>query len=176
MRKLIDLAAKGNIRAIGLCADRISSPRKDRPINLVLPPIQTLEQLPAANSAIVQAVADGQITPAEGELLANVRSLQHDFLSNIDLDRRVELLERALFPSAEEVAAREQATSDVVTEILHQGRARAAEAHRKAREGDHKMKQSRNGTAHPAPGASDARAPEREGEVREVDGTNSLGI
>ena len=42
-RKAIDLALAGDLSAIRLCRERLLPPRKDRPVQVDLPPIQTVE-------------------------------------------------------------------------------------------------------------------------------------
>jgi hypothetical protein len=73
--------------------DRLVPARKDRPINLDLPPIHNMQQISEAMTKIVAAIADGQITPTEGEVLANFLSVQTTVVSVADLERRVEQLE-----------------------------------------------------------------------------------
>jgi hypothetical protein len=42
-RKAIDLALGGDLTAIRLCMERLLPPRKDRPVQIDLPPIETVE-------------------------------------------------------------------------------------------------------------------------------------
>jgi len=51
-------------------------PRKDRTIQLPLPPITTVPQIATAMSALVAAIGDGRITPTEGESLVNIFTMQ----------------------------------------------------------------------------------------------------
>ena len=61
-QKAIDLALSGDLIALRICLDRILPVRKDRPIEFVLPPIETIVDAPRAISAITSAVARGEIT------------------------------------------------------------------------------------------------------------------
>jgi hypothetical protein len=96
-RKLIGLASSGDITAMRLCMERLLPPRKDRPVNLTLAPVENIQQVSSAMSTVVKAIGNGSITPGEGEILANVLAVQTNVLSTGDLDRRVERLEQALF-------------------------------------------------------------------------------
>jgi hypothetical protein len=92
--KAIELALQGDTSAFRLCMDRLVPPRKDRPINLDLPPVHNAQDISEAMTRIIAAIADGQITPNEGAVMANLLSVQTRVLSAADLERRVELLEQ----------------------------------------------------------------------------------
>ena len=62
-RKAIDLALAGDLTAIRLCMERLLPPRKDRPVQLDLPPIGTVGQVSLAMAAVSRAISEGQITP-----------------------------------------------------------------------------------------------------------------
>jgi len=62
-RKVVELAKDGNPVVLWLCLERILPPRKDRPISFALPKIKGAEDLPKVLGAILEAVAQGEITP-----------------------------------------------------------------------------------------------------------------
>jgi len=95
VRKVIEIASKGEIHALKLCLDRLLPPRKDRTIQLPLPPITTVPQIATAMSAVVAAIGEGRITPTEGESLVNILAMQTKVLETTDLDRRITELEQA---------------------------------------------------------------------------------
>src|SRR4051794_25831566 len=64
-QKAIDLGLTGDIPALRLCLDRILPPRKDRPVSFVLPEINSAQDAAATVSAVLAAVAAGEITPAD---------------------------------------------------------------------------------------------------------------
>jgi hypothetical protein len=101
-RKVLELALAGDTAALRMCMERLVPPRKDRTIQLVLPPIQTVQQVSQAMAAIVAAISEGQITPGEGEILAGILSQLCNFVLTADLEKRVEALE------ARETAEREK--------------------------------------------------------------------
>jgi|SRR5579871_393734 len=100
-RKAIELAVAGDTLALRLCLDRILPPRKDRPINLSLHPIETMPQVCSAMSTVMAAIGDGRITPAEGETLAKILTVQTTLLKTDDLERRIEELEKFSADNAE---------------------------------------------------------------------------
>src|SRR3954447_25075551 len=68
-QKAIDLALTGDMAALRLCLDRILPPRKDRPVTFALPEINSAQDAAKTVSAVLTAVAAGELTPADaGEI------------------------------------------------------------------------------------------------------------
>ncbi len=65
-QKVVDVALTGDIAALRLCLDRILPARRDRPVTFMLPPIDSAQDAAATVSAVLAAVASGEITPADG--------------------------------------------------------------------------------------------------------------
>jgi hypothetical protein len=80
-RKAVELAMQGNALALKLCLDRVYAPRRERAVNFVMPAIASAEDLAAAMTAIADATAQGDLTPAEAFDLARVAD---SFLRVID--------------------------------------------------------------------------------------------
>jgi hypothetical protein len=93
LRVAVNLAKKGNIHALRLCLERIVPPRKERCINLELRPIVTPQDLPIQYQDITAAIAEGRITPSEGESISNILSSYAQTLELVEMDRRVAELE-----------------------------------------------------------------------------------
>src|SRR3981081_3505435 len=70
VRAAINLAKHGNIAALRICMDRLLPPRKDEPVTFDLPPLDNAADTVAATSAIVAAVAAGDLTAAGAADLA----------------------------------------------------------------------------------------------------------
>lgn len=67
----IDKALEGDMVALRLCMDRIAPARKDAPISFPMPQITTASDVVAASSALLGAVASGEVTPDEaGRVMA----------------------------------------------------------------------------------------------------------
>src|SRR5450631_915130 len=93
-QKAIDLALTGDMAALRLCLDRILPPRKDRPVTFTLPPINSAQDAAATVSAVLAAVAGGEITPADaGEISRLIESYVKAF-ETAELAERLERLER----------------------------------------------------------------------------------
>jgi Family of unknown function (DUF5681) len=93
-QKAIDLALAGDMAALRLCLDRILPPRKDRPVTFTLPPIDSAQDAAATVSAVLAAVAAGEITPADaGEISKLIESYVRAF-ETAELAERLDRLER----------------------------------------------------------------------------------
>jgi Family of unknown function (DUF5681) len=71
-RKAIELAKGGDLVALRLCLDRICPPRKERPVNFALPPLNSAADAKQASAAILNGVADGELTPGEAAELSRL--------------------------------------------------------------------------------------------------------
>lgn len=79
---------------IRLCLERIIPPRKDRPISFEAPTIATAADALKVLGSLIEAVAQGKITPIEaGELSKMIDSYVRS-LEATELERRVSELER----------------------------------------------------------------------------------
>jgi hypothetical protein len=93
-RKVLDLAKAGNPMALRLCFERLLPPRKDRPINFDLPPIQGAADLTQALEAILRAVAQGEITPGEGQVLTGMLEAYRKGWETVGFEARLTALEK----------------------------------------------------------------------------------
>jgi translation elongation factor EF-Tu-like GTPase len=95
-RKAIELALAGDITALRLCLERLLPPRRDRPVHLVLPPVENVKKISLTMAKVTAAISEGKITPTEGEALSNILTAHKDVLVAEDLERRVKDLERRM--------------------------------------------------------------------------------
>jgi hypothetical protein len=92
-RKAIELAMDGDLTALRLCLERICPPRKSRPIAINLPESKTAEGVALAQAAIVQTIADGELTPEEGKTLSDILEARRKSIESLELEKRVTELE-----------------------------------------------------------------------------------
>ncbi len=71
-RKAVEMALEGDVTALRLCLERIAPPRKDAPVTFALPPMQSAGDAAKAAGAVLEAAAEGELTPIEA---AHVMSL-----------------------------------------------------------------------------------------------------
>lgn len=65
-RKAIEEALTGDVTALRLCLERIAPPRKDAPVTFPMPSMRSAGDAAKAAGAVLEAVADGELTPIEG--------------------------------------------------------------------------------------------------------------
>ena len=92
-RAVISAAAGGDMQAARLVLDRIAPPRREPATPIDLPTIETAADLPAAASAILQAVADGDLSPSEAGRLSGVLADTARALEAHEIENRVADLE-----------------------------------------------------------------------------------
>jgi hypothetical protein len=93
-RRVIDEAKAGDMTAARLVLERIAPPRRAR-VRFDLPKVETVADLPKAITALLAAMAAGQIAPEEGSAIASSISLQCRVLETSELEARIAELERA---------------------------------------------------------------------------------
>lgn len=93
VRSVIDAAKGGDMAACRVVIERILPARKSRPVNLDLPKIQSADDVVQAMSAVVAAVADGEIDPDEAETVARVIEVKRRSLETASLEERIKALE-----------------------------------------------------------------------------------
>lgn len=86
-----DSAKGGDMTAARIILDRIAPARRDNLISLELPKIESAADAVAAQSAILSAVANGEITPGEA---TEVSKLIDGFVKTIELTEIDERLKR----------------------------------------------------------------------------------
>lgn len=93
-QKAIKLAIDGDLTALRLCLERIVPPRKDTPISISLPKIETSADTVKALDAIKEAVSEGELTPTEGKLMAEIVEINRKAIETVQLEERIAKLEK----------------------------------------------------------------------------------
>ncbi len=83
-------------RPARIILDRICPPRKERPISCTLPKLEDTSDLVAGISALIGAVANGELTPGEGQALASLIEAQRRTLETEDIEQRLATLEAGM--------------------------------------------------------------------------------
>ena len=92
--KAIELAKNGDLTALRLCLERIIPPRKDRPVNFDMPEIKAPSDALVAATAIMRAVAAGELTPSEAAELSKTIDSFVRVAETADLAERIKRLEQ----------------------------------------------------------------------------------
>lgn len=92
-QKAVELALQGDTVALRLCLERLAPPRKDAPVQFPLPRMTTARDAAEAAGAVLEAVAEGDLTPGEGaQIMALVDSYRRT-LEVTELEARLTALE-----------------------------------------------------------------------------------
>lgn len=92
-RAAIDKAKDGDTAALRLCIERLAPAPKDAPVSFNLPPVKTAQDAVVASSALLAAVASGEVTPDEGARIMNLLTSHKAVLEAGDLEARIAALE-----------------------------------------------------------------------------------
>ncbi|MBL8374912.1 DUF5681 domain-containing protein [Accumulibacter sp.] len=92
-RKIVDMAKEGDISAARLVLERLVPPAKERPIFLNLPDTSSANGVAQAQSAILQAVAAGDLLPGEAATLAGIVEARRKAVETLELEQRISALE-----------------------------------------------------------------------------------
>jgi hypothetical protein len=93
-RKAVDMALAGDGAALRLCLERIAPPRRDAPVTFDMPPMHSAADAAKAAGAVLGAVADGELTPAEGAHIMALIETYRKTPETCELETRVSVLEK----------------------------------------------------------------------------------
>jgi hypothetical protein len=93
------MAHQGNTTAMRLCMERLLPARRHRLLQFKLPPVKTIADVDAASESVVDAVARGQLTPAEGQSFSLMLEGRRRVIETQELEPRIRALEDRNGPS-----------------------------------------------------------------------------
>lgn len=93
MQTMVAAALAGDVNAAKFILERCVAPRKERPLQIDLPDTSTIDGVQQAQSAILQAVANGEIFPTEATILSNLTENRRKALETVELESRIAALE-----------------------------------------------------------------------------------
>ena len=94
LAQVVAKAKAGDMLACRMIIDKIIPTQKDRTIAIELPVIANLTGVARAQSEILQAVVDGEITPNEGERIASIIEDRRRAIEALELEVRIADLEQ----------------------------------------------------------------------------------
>lgn len=95
-RAVIEAAKGGDLTAARLVLDRIAPPRREPATPIDLPTIETAADLPGGVAAILQAVANGDLTPSEASRLSGLLADAGRALETAEIEERLAAIEERL--------------------------------------------------------------------------------
>lgn len=91
--KALAMALGGDTTALRLCLERIAPPRRDAPVQFDLPKMETADDAARGASAILEAVAEGELTPSEGAHVMALIETYRRTLETTEFENRIAALE-----------------------------------------------------------------------------------
>lgn len=95
LRAVVEAAKGGDVRAADILLRRVWPERRGRPVAIDLPPLARATDLAAALGALVAAVAEGELTPEEGQALAGIVESHRRAIETGEIEQRLAALEHA---------------------------------------------------------------------------------
>jgi Family of unknown function (DUF5681) len=91
--KARDMALAADTVALKLCLERLCPPRRNRPVSLDLPAIETLGDASMAITKVIASAAGGQLTPDEAGSVITLIDAKRRVLVDVDLETPIAALE-----------------------------------------------------------------------------------
>ncbi len=92
-KKCLYLALQGNPTAMRLCMERLTPGRRQRTLQFKMPPVKTIVDVAAASESVVNGVAHGRLTPAEGHAFSAMLEGRRHIIETQEQDQRIRALE-----------------------------------------------------------------------------------
>lgn len=92
-RKAIEMALSGDAAALRLCLDRIVAPRREQPVSVDLPPIDSPADIARAMEGLIVAATRGQITAGDAFALSQTIATYLRAVEVSDFERRLKEVE-----------------------------------------------------------------------------------
>ena len=89
IKQVIAKALEGDMNAAQVILSRIWRVPRDRLVKIDLPPVGCTAEVPAFIGAVLRAVADAKITPAEGDSLAAIIARLQSAVTLVELEQRI---------------------------------------------------------------------------------------
>ncbi len=93
VRAVIERAKDGEVQAARIVLDRILPIRKGRAVEIDLPVLETAGDVVAGIGAVARAMATGEITPEEAQVMASVIEVQRKAIETTEIEARLDALE-----------------------------------------------------------------------------------
>jgi hypothetical protein len=101
VQKLLELAKAGDVTCLRMLLDRLWPARKGQPVKVLMPPINSAQDLLPAIASLWSEVREGRLTPDEASSLSIVVDRTIQAIELRDISSRIEALEKARAKSDE---------------------------------------------------------------------------
>lgn len=93
LRRVLEQALEGDLKAAEMLLARVWPVKRGRPVRLSLPPVDTAAGVAAALGALVEAVAAGDVTPEEAAPIGSLLETRRRAIETVELEARLRELE-----------------------------------------------------------------------------------
>jgi hypothetical protein len=101
VQKLLELAKAGDVTCLRMLLDRLWPARKGQPVKVLMPPINSPQDVLPAVASIWSEVREGRLTPDEANSLSTVVDRTIQAIELRDISSRIAALEQARAKSSE---------------------------------------------------------------------------
>jgi hypothetical protein len=93
VKSVVEAAKNGDSCAMRLCVERLIPVRRGRPVMFDLPPIATAADVTSVLGTVVEAMAQGELTPDEAGAVAGVIEAKRRAIETVEFELRLQKLE-----------------------------------------------------------------------------------
>lgn len=93
VKKCLQKALMGEDKALQICMDRILPVRRDLPVKLGKVPVRTAADVSKASEIVLQKVAAGELTPAQGQAMAELIDMRRRAIETEEFEHRLKAVE-----------------------------------------------------------------------------------
>lgn len=90
---VLQAAKSGDVQAAKVIIDKLLPAVRERPVTIDLPDVTTATGVSEAQTAVLKALADGEIAPGEATAIAGVIEARRRSIETMELEQRVAALE-----------------------------------------------------------------------------------
>jgi hypothetical protein len=98
VRKCITETLRGNKMAMKLCMERIVPARRNPPVKLTLPPVNTAAEVANALNVVLKAISSSRLTPEEGLTISDTLETRRRAIETAEQEARIFDLESGSVP------------------------------------------------------------------------------
>jgi len=95
LRRVVEAAKAGDLKAAEIVLSRVWPAKKGRPVRIDLPAIKTAPDVLAGLAAVLEATSRGDLTPDEAASVANLLEIKRRAIEIVDIESRLTRLEAA---------------------------------------------------------------------------------
>jgi hypothetical protein len=94
MKKCMVDALHGDRHSMRLCIERLLPPQREGRVRVSFPRVHNLASVDLASERVIRAVTSGEITPADGQMIAGVLEQRRRVIETLEFENRLQALEQ----------------------------------------------------------------------------------